>query len=350
MSSASAYSCGFPASPAEGAISLAHGEGGRLMHRLLAERIVPRFDDPELAKLGDAAAVPVLGEKLAFTTDQFVVAPVFFPGGDIGRMSILGTSNDLAVAGAHPRWLSLSLAIEEGFSLRDLDRILDSVAEAAREVGAAVVAGDTKVVPRGAVDGLFVCTSGIGEFRAPAPPGPTSIVPGDALLVSGSIGHHGVAVLSAREQLGFEPEPRSDLGSLLPACAALCTSGLRVRAMRDATRGGLAAVLQEWRRASRCSFVLDEAAIPVSPDVRGVCELLGLDPLHVANEGTMVIAVERHDAAAALSILQGIPRHSGAAIIGHSRADATAPIVVRRSLGREALLDEPQGAPMPRIC
>lgn len=342
--------CRLASLPSEETISLAHGEGGRLTHRLIAERIVPRFGDPELAKLGDAAALRLGEAKLAFTTDQFVVAPLFFPGGDIGRLAILGTSNDLAVAGAQARWLSLSLVIEEGLPQETLDRVLDSAAEAAREVGASVVAGDTKVVPRGAADGLFLGTSGIGEFRQPAPPGPAHIVPGDALLVSGPIGRHGVAVLAAREQLGFEPEPRSDLGNLLPACEALLRSGLPIRSMRDATRGGVAAVLQEWRRAGRCSFVLDEAAIPVSPDVRGVCELLGLDPLHVANEGTMVVAVEGRRAAEALSILRGLPRHAGAAVIGHSRADPSSSIVVRRILGREAPLDEPQGAPMPRIC
>lgn len=343
--------CPLPArDDASSRVTLAHGEGGRAARRLIRERILSRFDAPELAELGDAAVLPPLGGRPVLTTDAFVVSPLFFPGGDIGRLAVFGTVNDLAVAGALPRWLSCSLILEEGLPVDVLDRVLDSAAAAAREAGVAIVTGDTKVVPRGAADGLFVQTAGLGEAVDPLPRGPKALRPGDRLLVTGPIGRHGAAVMCAREELGLDPPPRSDCAPLTPAVDALRAAGLVPRALRDATRGGVAAVLHEWAEASGLSLTLDERAIPVGPDVRGVCELLGLDPLFLANEGTMVVAVDAAEVERALAALRGTAVAQGAAVVGEVAPRRVAPVCVRRALGRDVPLDEPAGAPLPRIC
>ena len=276
---------------------------------------------------------------------------MFFPGGNLGSLAVYGTVNDLAVAGAYPRWLTLSLIIEEGFPIAVLERILASVARAAREVHVQVVAGDTKVVARGEADGLFLNTTGVGQLIEPVPPGPTALRIGDELLVSGPIGRHGIAVLAAREQMAFAPPPLSDLAPLLNACQLLQDElGTRLRAMRDATRGGVAAVLHEWAEAAKLTMSIVESDIPVTSDVRGPCELLGLDPLHVANEGTMVVAVEQGAAADALAALRSQPETSQAARIGFVAPRRVAAVTVSRMLGPELPLDDPLGAPLPRIC
>jgi hydrogenase expression/formation protein HypE len=331
-------------------ILLAHGEGGRLSRRLIRERIVSRFGNRMLAPLGDAACLPRIAGVPAFTTDSFVVTPLFFPGGDIGSLAVFGTANDLAVIGARPRWLALSLILEEGLSLGTLDRVLDSIASAARSIDVEIVTGDTKVVPRGAADQLFIGTTGLGELIDPAPPGPQAIEIGDVLLVSGPIGRHGIAVLAARDDLGLEPPPRSDCGPLIGSVEALRSNGITCRALRDATRGGVAAVLHEWAAVCHLTFEIDEARLPVTDDVRGACELLGLDPLFVACEGTMVIAVEHGLAEQTLSALRQRPESAGASVIGWVTPGGIAPVVVRRMLGRLQPLDEPAGAPLPRIC
>jgi hydrogenase expression/formation protein HypE len=331
-------------------VVLAHGEGGRLMRRLLRERIVPALGCAAPHVNADAAVLGRLNGELVFTTDSFVVAPLFFPGGDIGKLCVFGTVNDLAVAGARPLWISLSLIVEEGLPLDILDRVLASAAMAAKEANVRVVAGDTKVVPRGAADGLFINTSGIGEIVPPKPDGPERLCPGMELVVSGPIGCHGMAVMAAREQLTLEPEPVSDCGSLLPAVDALRGAGIPVVAMRDATRGGVTAVLHEWAAASACTMALDERALPVRDEARGMCELLGLDPLHVANEGTMMVAVAEGSGGAAIAALRETPQCHAAAIVGHVRQRGVSPVVVRRGLGRFIPLDEPLGAPLPRIC
>lgn len=331
-------------------ILLAHGEGGRLSRRLVSEQIVPRFDNPLLAPLADAACLPPLVGRPVITTDSFVVTPLFFPGGDIGSLAVFGTANDLAVAGARPRWMSLSLILEEGLQMAVLDRVLASIAQACTRANMLIVAGDTKVVPRGAADQLFINTTGLGELIDPAPPGPQALSPDDELLVSGPIGRHGIAVLSARGALGFEPPPQSDCGPLFAAVDSLRTSGVLCRALRDATRGGVAAVLQEWAAASHTTLEIDESRLPVTDDVRGVCELLGLDPLFVACEGTMVVAVPQEYTETALTALQQCPESSRAAVIGRVVPSGVAPVVVRRLLGRLQPLDEPAGAPLPRIC
>lgn len=343
-------SCPLPDNSDAGVITLAHGEGGRLSRRLIRERLLPRFGNQQLELLGDSALLTTASRQLAFSTDAYTVTPLFFPGGDIGRLAVFGTVNDLAVSGAVPRWLSLSLIIEEGLPWSVLDRVLDSIKSAAALAGVDIVTGDTKVVPRGTADQLFITTSGIGEVLAPAPPGPAAIVPGDVLIVSGPIGRHGAAILCARERFDFQPPPESDCAPLTKPLAALYTAKITPRAVRDATRGGVAAVLHEWADAAGISCVMEEAEIPVDSTVRAVCELLGLDALHLANEGTFVLATSPELVAPTLSVFHQHEASRQAAIIGRIRPRGIAPVTVVRGLGREIALDEPTGAPLPRIC
>lgn len=331
-------------------VMLAHGEGGLMMRRLIRERILSQLP-PFANDLGDAVNVGRIDGSVAITTDSYVVSPICFPGGDIGSMAVYGTVNDLAVVGAEPLWLTLSLIMEEGLPLAVLDQVIRNVAKAALLCGVSIVAGDTKVVPRGAADGLFINTTGVGRMMANAPTGPSSIEPGDILIVSGPIGRHGIAVLSARENLGFEPRPRSDSAPVHRATAALqSVLGVDLRAMRDATRGGISAVLHEWAEACGSTMKLDESKIPVPPDVRGACELLGLDPLYVANEGTFVAVVAERSAQKAMNVLHSIPQTASSAIIGQVIESRISRVVIERLLGRLLAVDEPAGAPMPRIC
>jgi hydrogenase expression/formation protein HypE len=341
--------CPLPDSGGGDIITLAHGEGGRLMRRLIRERIVHAVENETLLQMGDAAQLPAVDGSLAMSTDSFVISPLFFPGGDIGSLAIYGTTNDLAVSGARPLWISLGLILEEGLPLKTLDLILQSIAEASRQVGVQVVTGDTKVVPRGAADQLFINTTGIGQIEKLSAR-PRQLQLGDEILVSGPIAKHGMAVMAIRESLAFDPVPTSDSGSLVDAAAALWAADLQVRAMRDATRGGVAAVLHEWSESCGLTISVEESRIPVTPEIRGVCEVLGLDPLHVANEGTMVVSVPGDSAAAALEVLRKFPQTSDAVRIGQVVQRKSALVVVRRALGREMPLDEPIGAPLPRIC
>lgn len=341
--------CPVPDSGSNERITLACGEGGRLMRRLIREMILERFGGPSLESLGDAASLPAWNGPLAFTTDSFVVSPLVFPGGDIGSLAVFGTANDLAVSGARPRWISLALIIEEGLERRMLERVLDSAAEAAQRAGVEVVTGDTKVVPRGAADGLFINTSGIGEIVMSLD-GPEHLAAGDRIFVTGPVGRHGMAVMVSREGLKFEPSPVSDSQPLWDAVAAIRDAGIPVRAMRDATRGGVAAVLHEWAAASGKTVVVDENALPVTNEVRGACELLGLDPIFVANEGTMVIAASAEVADQVAAVLRNVPATGGTACVGHVAPAGFAPVLVRRAWGQEVPLDEPLGAPLPRIC
>lgn len=343
-------SCPLPLSGDADRIALAHGEGGRVMRQLLASRIVPMFENEFLRQAGDAAVLPACTGRLAMTTDSFVVSPLFFPGGDIGSLAVHGTINDLVVAGAEPRWISLALIIEEGLELATLDRVLASIRSAARSVGVPIVAGDTKVVPRGAADGLFINTTGLGEFVVPPPAGPAALAAGDELIVTGPIGQHGMAVMVAREGLAFDPAPTSDSAPLVDVVRALRQSGATIRAMRDATRGGVGAVLHEWAEASSRSLAIVDAQVPVTPTVRGACELLGLDPIHVANEGTMLVAVAAGESPQAIAALRSVAQSAQAACIGCVIPRGISPVVVERATGRLVPLDEPSGAPLPRIC
>lgn len=330
-------------------IQLAHGEGGRLMRQLLMERIAPHLGlNPAW---DDAARCTVAASQLAVSTDSFVVSPLFFPGGDIGSLAVYGTVNDLAVSGAQPLWLTLSLILEEGLPLETLDRILISLRAAATECEVAIIAGDTKVVPHGAVDKIFVNTTGVGQVRQPGSLGCARIQEADALIVSGSLAHHGIAVLAAREQLQLSPAPRSDSAPLHRVCQRLQqTLGEQLHAMRDATRGGLSAVMHEWAQSTGKTMRLFENRIPVTAGIRGACELLGLDPIYVANEGVFVAAVDASVAEQAIATLQqecGCPE---ARIVGEVIRQQQTPVIIQRLMGNWQSLDEPSGAPLPRIC
>jgi hydrogenase expression/formation protein HypE len=330
-------------------ILLAHGEGGLLMRRLLEQHIGPALGLD--SRWEDAAYLPVINGQVAVTTDSFVVSPLFFPGGDIGSLAVYGTVNDLAVSGARPLAITLALILEEGLPLALLQRVLQSVKAAADRCGVRIIAGDTKVVPRGAVDRLFINTTGIGQRTQSWTPGCEHIRVGDRLVVSGPIGNHGIAVLTAREQLGLVPEPTSDSAPLHTACQRLLAElGDAVHALRDATRGGVSAVMHEWAAASGLTMRLKQAVIPVSPAVRGACELLGLDPLYVANEGTFVAAVDATAADRAVAVLRALPGAHAACAIGEVIPQLAAPVVIERLFGTLQPLDEPTGSPLPRIC
>jgi hydrogenase expression/formation protein HypE len=343
-------SCPVTASLSTERVMLAHGEGGRLMRQLIHRQIMPVIDNEFLHLAGDAAMLPALRGPLAMTTDSFVVSPLFFPGGDIGSLAIFGTVNDLAVAGARPRWISLALILEEGLEIAVLGRVLTSIAAAAERAGVVVVTGDTKVVPRGAADQLFINTTGIGEVIAKPPAGPDAMEVGDELIVTGPIGCHGMAVMAAREGIDFEPPPRSDSAPLVDAVVALQAAGIPIRAMRDATRGGLGAVLHEWAEASGNTIAIEERLLKVLPEVRGACELLGLDPIHVANEGTMVVAVPQVETRRAIEVLRGVSETTHSVRIGRVEPRGLGAVVVERGTGQLIPLDEPIGAPLPRIC
>ena len=349
----SAWLCPVPASILPDRISLGHGEGARLSRQLLQEFILPMLSGGgspgnQPAAICDAAVLRSAGH-LAFCTDAHTITPLHFPGGDLGSLAVIGTVNDLAVAGAVPRWLSLSLIIEEGFPLAELGPLLQSAGRTARECGVQIVAGDTKVVPRKAADRIFMVTSGIGEFEHSPPPGPGEIREGDRVIISGDIGRHGIAVLAARGQL--QSSVQSDCGSLIPATTALRAQlSNQLRCLRDCTRGGLAAVLHEWATETPLAFELTDAQLPVGPAVRGACELLGLEPVHLPNEGTFAAVVAPAAADAAIEVLRQFPSHASAAVIGTVTSRNFSPVLVARGHGRPRPLDEPAGAPLPRIC
>jgi hydrogenase expression/formation protein HypE len=320
------------------------------MRKLIRQRILPVLDNEYLKLAGDAAVLPACSGPLAMTTDSFVVSPLFFPGGDIGTLAVYGTANDLAVAGASPRWISLALILEEGLEIGILDRVLASIAAAARRIGVPVVTGDTKVVPRGAADQMFVNTTGVGEIVMKPPTGPQALEVGDELIVTGPIGHHGIAVLAAREGLNFDPPPETDCAPLIVVVTALQQAAIPVRALRDATRGGLGAVLHEWAEACGHTIAVEDRLLPVTPNIRGACELLGLDPIHVANEGTMVVGVPQGETNRAIDVLRGVRESSQSVCIGRVVPRKLAGVVVQRGTTQEIPLDEPIGAPLPRIC
>jgi len=324
-------------------VTLAHGAGGKASRALVEQVFLPELDNPLLAPLADAALLDVKGTRLAFTTDSFVVRPLFFPGGDIGSLAVNGTVNDLAVSGARPLALSAGLVIEEGFPVADLRRIAASLARAAATAGVAVAAGDTKVVERGSADGVFVNTSGVGVVAPRVQLGPERVQPGDRVLVSGPIGDHGIAVLAARGDLKLELDLVSDCASVLRPAQRLLALGDAVRVMRDPTRGGLATTLNEL--ATGVSIVLDEQALPVRPAVQGACEILGLDPLYIANEGKIVAIVAPEVADAARAALG-----RRAVVIGEVRADDPGLVLLETAVGGTRVVDMLVGDPLPRIC
>ena len=346
------------AHPAWGAgksITLAHGAGGRAMRELITELIAPTFDNGWLAPLEDQARFPYEqippGASLAFTTDSYVVSPLAFPGGDIGTLAVCGTVNDLAVGGAHPRWLSCGLIIEEGLSIDTLRSVLDSMARCAREAGVAIVTGDTKVVERGAADALFINTAGIGTIPAGRSTGPRAVRAGDRLIVNGSLGEHGVAVLAARNELALQIPVISDCAPLNGLVEAMFSAAPHLRWLRDCTRGGLATVANEFALEGRLQIRLDEAALPLGDAVRGACEILGLDPLYLANEGKLAALVAREDVDAVLAAMRAHPLGRRAAVVGEVLPGGHPGLVTLRSIfGGERVVDLLQGEQLPRIC
>lgn len=322
-------------------VTLAHGGGGRVMQRLIRDLFLSAFGSDD--EQHDGAVLEPVG-PIAVTTDAFTVSPRFFPGGDIGSLAIHGTVNDLAMCGARPRWLSAAFVLEEGLPLEELQRIVTSMASAARNCGVRVVTGDTKVVERGRGDGLYITTTGIGEVLRRIRP--SDIRAGDAVMVSGPVGEHGTAVMLRR--LGLPEVLRSDAASVVEPVLALLRAGIGVHALRDPTRGGLAAVLCEL--AGALSVRVEEGRVPVRPEVSDACELLGLDPLHVACEGRFVAFVAAEDAHRALEVMRSFPVCAGAAIIGEAGHGPAGQVVLRGPFGSERLLELPSGEQLPRIC
>jgi hydrogenase expression/formation protein HypE len=345
-------------------IRLGHGSGGKLSQQLFDTLIKPALDNPLLAQGHDAALLPPPptlnnGQQLAFTTDSFVVNPLFFPGGNIGSLAVYGTINDLAMAGAKPAYLSCSLIIEEGFSFKTLHRIIQSLAQAARETGVQVVTGDTKVVERGKADGIYINTSGIGFVAAATAIAPSQIRPGDAIVLSGDIGRHGMAIMASRHQLTFEQPLQSDCAPLWQPVASLLAAAIDIHCLRDLTRGGLASALVELSAASGTDFCLQESALPIIDSVASACELLGLDPLHVANEGRFVAFVPERQIKATLEVLRqfhpqamyiGTVEHPESNLNGLNTSGKGGRVILETTIGTRRLIDRLAGDQLPRIC
>lgn len=327
-------------------ILLAHGGGGSLTNDLIRDVIVPALGSAQ-SDLADASPVPGRDDIL-FTTDSFVVKPLFFPGGDIGSLAIHGTVNDLAVSGARPLAVSISLVIEEGLETQTLKKILESAGKAAKKSGVSIITGDTKVVARGEADGLFITTSGVGERSKKVLP--SGVAEGDAVIINGSIGDHGVAVMSAREGIEFETTIESDSQPVWPFVEALLNSSIEVHAMRDPTRGGIASSCNEIADSSGVTIILDENALPVKEGVSAACGMLGLDPLTVANEGKALFFVPEPEAARALELLRTLPQGSDAAVIGTAAARREKAVYLKTQYGGERIVEMPYGEELPRIC
>lgn len=330
-------------------ILMAHGSGGKLSHRLTEEVFLPALSNTWLSPLEDAAVVPVPPGRLAMTTDSFVVKPLFFPGGDIGRLAVCGTVNDLAVRGARPLYLSAGFIIEEGLPLQVLRQVVASMAAAAAEAGVQVVTGDTKVVEKGLADGLYINTAGVGVVEDDRELGARRLEPGDRIIVSGSIGQHGIAILAARERLELRPEVLSDAAPLNKMLEPLRRVP-GVKAMRDPTRGGLATTLNEWALAAGVTIRIQEEQVPIWPQVKGACDLFGFDPLYLANEGKILLAVAPDGVEEALQVLRDHPYGREAALIGTVTAERPGTVILETAVGGERLLDMLAGEQLPRIC
>ena len=331
-------------------ITLSHGSGGKATQTLIEAVFLEAFANPLLAPLEDGAVLTALGGRLAFTTDSYVVSPLFFPGGDIGDLAVNGTVNDLAVSGARPLWLSAGFILEEGFPVADLERIVGSMAAAAERAGVQIVTGDTKVVQRGKADGCYVNTAGVGVIERPGELGVATARPGDVVIVSGPVGEHGITIMLARGELDIESEVTSDTAPLNGLVERLLDAAPGVRGLRDATRGGVATICNEVARAAGVAVVLEEDAVPVRPDVRGACELLGIDPLYVACEGRLVAVVDGDQVEAAMAALRSHPLGEGAAVIGRVRDDPPGLVLLKTSFGGTRIVDLLVGDPLPRIC
>ncbi|MCG6953217.1 MAG: hydrogenase expression/formation protein HypE [Betaproteobacteria bacterium] len=333
-----------------GCVDMTHGSGGRAMAQLVDELFLRALDNPWLRALNDQAAFSVPGRRMVMSTDSHVVSPLFFPGGDIGSLAVHGTINDVAMAGAEPLYLAAGFVLEEGFPLGELQRIVESMAAAARAARVPVVCGDTKVVQKGKGDGVFITTTGVGVVPEGVEISGDRARPGDRILVSGTVGDHGVAILSHREHLAFETTIRSDSAALHGLVAAMLAAVPGIHCLRDPTRGGLATTLNELARQSGVGMRLDEAAIPVAPEVAAACELLGLDPLYVANEGKLVAICADADAARLREAMRAHPLGQNAALIGEVVEDPRRFVQMRTALGGQRIVDWLTGEPLPRIC
>jgi len=331
-------------------ILLAHGAGGKLSHDLLKELFLPFLENEILSSLDDSAIIPTERSRLAFTTDSYVVKPLFFPGGDIGRLSICGTVNDLAMAGARPLGISASFILEEGFSTEDLERVLSSIKKAAMEAGVMVVAGDTKVVEHGAAEGLFITTSGVGIVPEGVDIRGSNAMPGDNVIINGPIGDHEVGVLLARGEFSLKGEIKSDCAPLNRLVQAMLEACSDIHALRDPTRGGLATVLWEIANASKMGVIVDEETIKVGKDVRGVCDLLGFDPYYLANEGKLVAFVPQKEAERVLDAMKADPLGRDSVIIGRVVEDNPGKVLLKTRIRGHRLLEPLSGEQFPRIC
>lgn len=332
-------------------VVMGHGGGGTLSAELIEHLFVPAFHNEALANLGDASVVPLNGERLAMSTDSYVVQPLFFPGGSIGELAVNGTVNDLAVSGARPLYLSVGMILEEGFAMNALGRIVEDMAKAARAAGVQIVTGDTKVVEKGHGDGCYINTAGVGLVATGINVGPSLARPGDAILLSGTIGDHGMAIMSVREGLEFETTIQSDTAALNGLIANVFqAAGASVHVMRDPTRGGAASSLNEIAAASKVGMVIEEASIPVKTEVRSACELLGMDPIYVANEGKVLIFVAADAAEEALNAVRQHPLGKAAALIGKVVDQHPGMVIARTSIGATRVIAMQIGEQLPRIC
>ncbi len=331
-------------------VQMAHGAGGRLSQTLMQRVFMPHLHNAFLDLLDDQAKLDLPAGRTAYTTDTYVVSPVFFPGGNIGELAVNGTVNDLAVGGAKPMYLSAGFVLEEGFSLVELEIIVRSMAEAARKAGVMIVTGDTKVVGKGQCDKIFINTSGLGSVMAGVNLSCRNLQVGDTLILSGTVGDHGMAIMTSREGLSFQSKITSDCAALNSMIIAVLDAVPAIHAMRDPTRGGVAATLNELAVSSAVGIEINELSIPVKPDVRGACELLGIDPLHVANEGKLVLSVASEYAEAVLDVLRSFEHGRDAVIIGEVVHEHPGMVVMRTAFGSRRIIDLPLGEQLPRIC
>ena len=345
----SGLACPMPI-PTADRVQLGHGSGGKLSAALIGGLFMRALDNPALAQMGDGAVVTAGATDLVVSTDSFVVSPLEFPGGDIGSLAVHGTLNDVAMMGARPLCLTAGFVLEEGLPMATLERIVASMARAAKLAGISIVAGDTKVVERGKADGLYVNTTGIGLLHPHCRPGPRGARAGDVVIVSGALARHGMAIMAAREGFNFESSITSDSACLVPLVDRLTASGVEVHVLRDPTRGGVASALNEIAAASRVAMVLEEEALPVPDNVRAACEMLGFDPLYVANEGVMLAIVPAADAATTVEALQSHALGRDATVIGRVVSEPQATVLMRTALGGTRIVDLLPGDQLPRIC
>jgi hydrogenase expression/formation protein HypE len=331
-------------------VLMAHGGGGKLMHQLIGKMFLTAFGNPLLDTQHDSTVVEWPGKKLAFTTDSYVVRPIFFPGGDIGSMAVHGTVNDLAMSGARPLYLSSAFILEEGLPMETLWRVVCSMRDAAQRCGVQIITGDTKVVDKGKGDGLFINTAGIGVIEHDLEIAPPRVRPGDVVLVNGDLGRHGMAIMAVREGLAFESQIESDSAPVHEAVRELIQAGVEIHCLRDLTRGGLASTLNEIAGAAGVRIAIEEKSVPVREDVHAACEMLGLDPLHVACEGRFAAFIAAVDTDRALAILRDRAVGTGAAVIGRVTESPTPVVTLKSAIGANRILDMPSGEQLPRIC